>query len=308
MLYKLSYIVLAIIICSIRTSMITKVFQTKWQGEGVGAKVRRAIGIPELPDLDPFLMLDFFKVRLPAGFPDHPHRGFETVTYMVQGKFFHEDFKGNKGTIGPGDIQWMTAGKGIVHAEMPASKDEDSIGFQLWVNLPHEKKLTPAKYQEFRKEEIPVYQDDQKKVIVISGDYKEVQGKIKPESTAHFYDVHLQPGAEFNHVIPNGWNALVYPYTDAPFKVNDREIDPFNACAMKGNGQPFVVKNNGADSLAKFAIFYGKPLNEPIERYGPFVLSTKESLQQAFNDYQNQENGFEHSQTWESGIKDLADL
>ena len=109
--------------------MITKVFRTNWQSEGVGAKVKRAIGVPELKDLDPFLMLDLFKVRLPAGFPDHPHRGFETVTYMLEGSFFHEDFKGHKGTIGPGDIQWMTAGSGVVHAEMPASKEEYSIGF-----------------------------------------------------------------------------------------------------------------------------------------------------------------------------------
>lgn len=109
--------------------MITKVFRTNWQSEGVGAKVKRAIGVPELRDLDPFLMLDMFKVRLPAGFPDHPHRGFETVTYMLEGSFFHEDFKGHKGTIGPGDIQWMTAGSGVVHAEMPASKEEYSIGF-----------------------------------------------------------------------------------------------------------------------------------------------------------------------------------
>ena len=288
--------------------MITKVFKTKWQGEGVGAQVKRAIGIAALPDLDPFLMLDFFKVRLPAGFPDHPHRGFETVTYMIQGSVHHEDFKGNKGVIGPGDIQWMTAGKGIVHAEMPGSKDEDSIGFQLWVNLPQSKKMTDPKYQEFKKDDIPVYSDSFKKVVIISGEYLGVKGKINPESTAHFYDVHLQPNSEFEHIVPEGWNALVYPYTDVPFLINDKQVETHNACALKGNGQSFKVKNAFGDSVAKFAVFYGKPLNEPIERYGPFVLSTKESLQQAFRDYQQEQNGFEKAQSWESEIKDMADL
>lgn len=154
---------------TIKAQMIKNIFTTKWKGEGVGAKVRRAIGTSELQDLDPFLMLDFFKVRLPAGFPDHPHRGFETVTYMLSGKILHEDFKGNAGELGPGDIQWMTAGKGIVHAEMPGSHHEDSIGFQLWINLPKNKKMTEAKYQEFKKDQIPVYTEEGLRVVVIAG-------------------------------------------------------------------------------------------------------------------------------------------
>lgn len=133
------------------------VFSPAWQGEGVGAKVLRVIGNQYLDRLDPFLMLDYFKVRLPAGFPDHPHRGFETVTYMKQGRIFHEDFKGHKGVIGPGDIQWMTAGKGIVHAEMPASKDEDSIGLQLWLNLRANEKMIEPRYQELTSDQIPVF-------------------------------------------------------------------------------------------------------------------------------------------------------
>lgn len=133
------------------------VFSPSWQGEGVGAKVLRVIGNQYLDRLDPFLMLDYFKVRLPAGFPDHPHRGFETVTYMKQGRIFHEDFKGHKGVIGPGDIQWMTAGKGIVHAEMPASKDEDSIGLQLWLNLRANEKMIEPRYQELTSDQIPVF-------------------------------------------------------------------------------------------------------------------------------------------------------
>jgi redox-sensitive bicupin YhaK (pirin superfamily) len=202
--------------------MIKKIFTTKWKGEGVGATVRRAIGVNELPDLDPFLMLDFFKVKLPAGFPDHPHRGFETVTYMISGKILHEDFKGNAGEIGPGDVQWMTAGKGIVHAEMPASHHEDSIGFQLWINLPKEKKLNAPKYQEFLKGQLPVYEEEGIRVIVIAGQYKGVEALIQPESTAHYYDVHLSPEKSFDIDIPEGWNGLVYPYVGTSLNVNNQ--------------------------------------------------------------------------------------
>lgn len=194
--------------------MIKKIFTTKWKGEGAGATVRRAIGVNELPDLDPFLMLDFFNVKLPAGFPDHPHRGFETVTYMISGSILHEDFKKNAGEIGPGGVQWMTAGKGIVHAEMPSSHHEASIGFQLWINLPKDKKLSEPNYQEFDKDDMPVYNEEGIRVVVISGSYKGVDAKINPASTAHFFDVHLEPGKRFDIDIPLGWNGLVYPYSE----------------------------------------------------------------------------------------------
>ena len=123
------------------------VFKPQWQNEGVGARVLRVVGNQYLKNFDPFLMLDFFKVKLPAGFPDHPHRGFETVTYMLEGEFYHEDFKGHQGKIGPGDIQWMTAGRGIVHAEIPASSEQYSLGFQLWINLRKGNKMDPPAYQ-----------------------------------------------------------------------------------------------------------------------------------------------------------------
>lgn len=130
------------------------IFKPSWVNEGKGAKVIRVIGNQYLRNLDPFLMLDYFKVRLPAGFPDHPHRGFETVTYMQQGNFHHEDFKGHKGTIGPGDLQWMTAGKGIVHSEVPASYEEDALGFQLWINLESKNKMIEPAYQEYTNDKI----------------------------------------------------------------------------------------------------------------------------------------------------------
>ena len=144
---------LALLLCLFLTTM-SFVFKPAWQNEGQGARVLRIIGNQYLKNLDPFLMLDLFKVRLPAGFPDHPHRGFETVTYMLEGSFYHEDFKGHKGKIGPGDIQWMTAGRGIVHSEIPASAEEYSLGFQLWINLKKENKMDPPAYQEFTSDKI----------------------------------------------------------------------------------------------------------------------------------------------------------
>lgn len=287
--------------------MIKKIFTTKWKGEGAGATVRRAIGVPELGDLDPFLMLDFFKVRLPAGFPDHPHRGFETVTYMISGKILHEDFKGNAGQIGPGDIQWMTAGKGIVHAEMPASHHEDSIGFQLWINLPKSKKLTNPQYQEFKKEEIPVYhsQEEGVTVVVIAGEYKGVQAVIQPQSTTEYYDVHLEPGKRLMLPIPAGWNGLVYPYQGNEFFINLQKVLENQAVQFIGNGDQLDIVNNGS-SPAKFIVISGKPLQEPVAKYGPFVMSTNDELEEAFEDYQDGKNGFENSRTWKSQIRKLS--
>jgi quercetin 2,3-dioxygenase len=145
----------------------------------VGATVKRVIGTRVLRTRDPFLMLDYFNVKLPGGFPDHPHRGFETVTYMLKGKILHEDFKGHKGEIGPGDIQWMTAGKGIVHAEMPASKTESSIGFQLWINLQSKLKFIEPMYQEYTSAQIPIYKEDGLLVKLIAGEAYGVNNPLK---------------------------------------------------------------------------------------------------------------------------------
>lgn len=285
--------------------MIKKIFTTKWKGEGVGAKVRRAVGVSELNDLDPFLMLDFFKVKLPAGFPDHPHRGFETVTYMISGKILHEDFKGNAGEIGPGDVQWMTAGKGIVHAEMPASHDEDSIGFQLWINLPKEKKLNPPKYQEYKKDEMPLYEEEGVRVVVIAGEYKGVEAHIKPESTAHFYDVHLAPGKEFDIAIPEGWNGLVYPYKGTSLSVNESKVEENQVVQFLGNGDKLDIINS-SDTQVSFIMIAGQPLKEPVAKYGPFVMSNNKELGEAFEDFQQGKNGFENSQNWSSKIRKLS--
>ena len=165
-------------------------------------------------NLDPFLMLDFFNVKLPAGFPDHPHRGFETVTYMLSGETHHEDFTGTKGVIGPGDIQWMTAGRGIVHAEMPGSFEESSIGFQLWINLEASKKFCQPQYQEFKSDQIPVFDDGMgMRAKVVSGSVFGVQGPIEARTPAYYIDFIFDAADKsYRHTIPAGWNSLIVLY------------------------------------------------------------------------------------------------
>lgn len=173
---------------------VQQTFQAKEQSEGVGAKVRRFIGVSKLPRLDPFLMLDWFNVALPAGFPDHPHRGFETVTYLISGSIEHEDFKGHRGSLNPGDIQWMTAGKGIVHAEMPSSFEVPAYGFQLWINLQEKHKFCEPQYQEFKADKIPSYDGDSFQAKVIAGEVFGVKGPIDTRTPAYFIDFTLQKG------------------------------------------------------------------------------------------------------------------
>jgi redox-sensitive bicupin YhaK (pirin superfamily) len=165
--------------------------------------------------LDPFLMLDLFNVALPAGFPDHPHRGFETVTYMLRGEMSHEDFKGHAGVIGPGAIQWMTAGKGIVHSEIPTSFTVPAFGFQLWINLDRKNKMCEPRYQEFKAEEIPVYQDEGMRAKVISGSILGVKGPIEAKVPTYFLDFYLSKDKEYDHPIPKGWNSMVIVHNGA---------------------------------------------------------------------------------------------
>ena len=194
---------------SLELKKISASFSAKEQSEGVGAKVRRFIGVQQLEMLDPFLMLDLFNVKLPAGFPDHPHRGFETVTYMLKGEMSHEDFKGHGGVIGPGDIQWMTAGKGIVHSEIPTSFENPSYGFQLWINLDQKNKFCDPRYQEFKADQIPVYKDVGIEAKVIAGEVLGVKGPIEARVPTYFIDFYLDKDHEYEHPIPANWNSMI---------------------------------------------------------------------------------------------------
>ena len=203
------------------------VFASKKYAEGDGATVNRIIGSKVMTNLDPFLMLDLFNVKLPAGFPDHPHRGFETVTYMIEGEICHEDFKGHKGTIGPGDLQWMTAGKGIVHAEMPTSFEQSSIGFQLWINLDAKNQFCVPNYQEFKSENIPKYKDHEKTVTVISGDVLGVSGPIVARTPTILLDfAFVAEGITYEHEIPADWNCIAVCFAGKVRIMDEETLQP----------------------------------------------------------------------------------
>ena len=254
--------------------------------DGAGVKLTRVIGTPQLDYLDPFLMLDEFGTDRPqdylAGFPDHPHRGFETVTYMLDGRMRHRDNHGNEGVLVPGSVQWMTAGRGLVHSEMPEQQEGRMRGFQLWVNLPARDKLCEPKYQEFAPERIPVATPAAGvSGKVIAGEVDGAVGPIAQPATSPVYlDIALDEGATWTYALPVGHAGFVYAYEGA----------------VEVGGQPVATRQLGvldgelvslrATYTARLLLIAGRPLREPVARYGPFVMNTREQLQQAFADFQ----------------------
>lgn len=286
---------------------IYQVFVPPVVSEGQGAKVRRIIGDYQLPRFDPFLVLDYFTIRLPDGFPDHPHRGFETVTYMLSGSVNHEDFKGNKGTISSGDVQWMTAGKGIMHAEMPGSSEEYSVGFQLWINLAAKDKFVDPQYQEIKKDKIPIATQDGINVKVIAGGSLGQKGPIYARTPALYLDIEMEKNSKFEQDIPKGWNSMVFVYEGkAIFGPEKTEAGLNTSITFRGNKREDETINvETGDSSVKFIMIAGQALKENVVHHGPFVLSTQDDLAKTFEDFEKGENGFENAPGWESKIKDL---
>jgi quercetin 2,3-dioxygenase len=267
--------------------------------DGAGVKLTRVIGQPRLPDLDPFLMLDEFGTDNPgdyiAGFPDHPHRGFETVTYMLDGRMRHRDNHGHEGILVPGSVQWMTAGRGIVHSEMPEQQEGRMRGFQLWINLPARDKMTAPKYQEFGPEKIPSADlGNGARVKVIAGQVAGVTGPIaQPATDPTYLDIELEPGATFSQPLARGHAAFLYVYEGA-VKVGTGEsagtlgthelavLTDGDSVQLEGRDPP---REGGA--FNRVILVAGRPLREPVAKHGPFVMSTRQELMQAFEDYQN---------------------
>ena len=276
---------------------LQRVIQSIPTSDGGGVKLRRSLGQSGFMRLDPFLMLDEFSSEnaddYVAGFPDHPHRGFETVTYMLDGHMLHQDHLGNKGHLQSGGAQWMTAGRGIIHSEMPQQESGRMRGFQLWINLPANEKMKPAGYLDIQPEEIPlVHLENGGTVKVIAGTVtlngKPVAGPIQGLTTAPlFLDVHLPAGESFSQSIPEGHNAFVYPYEGKVMigaKDEARLLEPQSAGVLSV-GECVEVK---ADSKSTaFLLLAARPLLESIVQYGPFVMNTKEEIEQAIADYQN---------------------
>ncbi|MGH6955524.1 MAG: pirin family protein [Caulobacteraceae bacterium] len=256
--------------------------------DGAGVKLSRILGQPALPDLDPFLLLDAFGSDDPAayiaGFPSHPHRGFETVTYMLAGRMRHRDNAGNEGLLGPGSVQWMTAGRGIVHSEMPEQAEGLMKGFQLWVNLPAKDKMGPPRYQDIPAERVPEADlGGGARAKVLAGEVGGVRGPVDPGATEPiFLDVALQAGSATRIALPEGHNAFAYVF--------EGEAEVGEPAERLGQGRIGVLSKGGevrlaASAGARLILVAGKPIGEPVAKYGPFVMNTEAELAQAFDDY-----------------------
>jgi len=258
--------------------------------DGAGVKLKRSIGTHLIDYHDPFLMLDEFgsenKDDYIGGFPPHPHRGIETVTYMLSGEFEHEDSTGAKGRMSSGDVQWMKTGGGIIHSEMPAMTEGKLHGFQLWVNMPAKFKMNKPEYIYIDAKEMQIHKDDDKKVKVIAGKFGEAEGPIKGHNVEPVYlDIEIEKEKEFTFNLPSTHNSLIY-LIDGEVKVGEQNHNPIKDSTLIILTRGEELKVSGL-TKAKFLLISGKPIGEPIARGGPFVMNTKEEILKAVQDYHN---------------------
>jgi redox-sensitive bicupin YhaK (pirin superfamily) len=272
------------------TRTLERVIPSIPASDGAGVKLRRSLGASQLARHDPFLMLDEFFSDDPddylAGFPSHPHRGFETVTYMLDGHMQHKDDHGNTGDLGPGDVQWMSAARGIIHSEMPQQSEGRMRGFQLWLNLPAKEKMKPAAYRDLKSNEIPSVKNEGVETRVIAGALDGTAGPIHGGSTdPYYFDVHLAPGALFEGALPAGHNAFLYVYEGEALVGTERTPLAHRSAGLLSSNEDSVRVEAGANG-ARVLLLAGKPLREPIVQYGPFVMNTRQEIEQAIADYQ----------------------
>jgi hypothetical protein len=259
--------------------------------DGAGVKLTRVIGQPRLPDLDPFLMLDEFGSDKGAdyigGFPDHPHRGFETVTYMLAGRMRHGDNQGNVGLLRPGSVQWMTAGRGIIHSEMPEQEEGLMQGFQLWVNLPAKDKMTKPRYQDIDPEKIPVVErPDGAKVKVLVGSFDGVRGPVTGVATDPLYlDIALPASVTASVPVEAEHNAFAYVFEGSARIGAEAQLVERGQLAVLSLGDTVTVEG-GPNGGGRLILVAGRPLREPVAKYGPFVMNTPQEIHQAIADYQ----------------------
>tara|TARA_A100001388_G_C28715573_1_gene473610 strand:+ start:116 stop:958 length:843 start_codon:yes stop_codon:yes gene_type:complete len=268
---------------------VEKIIQPISASDGAGVKLKRSIGV-EPNYFDPFLMLDEFgsenKDDYVAGFPAHPHRGIETVTYMLAGEFEHKDSTGGKGRMTAGDVQWMKTGSGIIHSEMPAMKEGKLHGFQLWINMPAKYKMNKPEYIYIDSKKMSIHKDEDKQVKVIAGKFEKAEGPVKKHNVDPIYfDVELGEKKNFNFKLPKTHNSFIY-LIEGEIKIGKNKHNQIK-------GSTLILLNSGeelnisAESKAKFLLISGKPIGEQIARGGPFVMNTKEEITQAISDYQN---------------------
>jgi len=269
---------------------VEKIIEPVATSDGAGVKLKRSIGTHLIDYHDPFLMLDEFgsenKDDYIGGFPPHPHRGIETVTYMLCGEFEHEDSTGAKGKMSAGDVQWMKTGGGIIHSEMPAMTESKLHGFQLWINMPAKLKMNKPEYIYIDAKEMQIHKDDDKKIKVIAGKFGETEGPVKGHNVEPVYfDVELEKDKEFNFDLPSTHNSLIY-LIEGEIKVGEQNHNPVKDSTLIILTRGEKLKVSGL-TKAKFLLISGKPIGEPIARGGPFVMNTKEEILKAVQDYHN---------------------
>lgn len=295
-------------VAAISRSVVKKVLAVETP-EGAGALVRRSIGSMALRNLTPFLMLDHFHVAKGAGFPDHPHRGQATVTYMLEGSSRHEDSAGHKGTIVTGGVQWMCAGKGIIHAEMPVHSPghPDPRGLQLWVDLPKQFKMVDPSYQELGPEEIPTAYpegvDGPVRIKVISGKSHGVESPVRPLGGCWYFHATFSSKGQFFQEIPAGWTSFAYILKGslAIGSVTDAHA-AFHTLVLSAENDQIGVSVTALEDGTELVLVAGEPLDQTVFQYGPFVMTTREEIQKTLLDYQTGSNGFEKAHTWKSEI------
>ena len=269
---------------------VEKIIEPIAASDGAGVKLKRSIGTHLIDYHDPFLMLDEFgsenKDDYIGGFPPHPHRGIETVTYMLSGEFEHEDSTGAKGRMSSGDVQWMKTGGGIIHSEMPAMTEGKLHGFQLWVNMPAKYKMNKPEYIYIDAKEMQIHKDDDKKIKVIAGKFGEAEGPVKGHNVEPVYlDIEIKKEKEFTFNLPSTHNSLIY-LIDGEVKVGKQDHNPIKDSTLIILTRGEELKVSGL-TKAKFLLISGKPIGEPIARGGPFVMNTKEEILKAVQDYHN---------------------
>jgi quercetin 2,3-dioxygenase len=269
---------------------ISKIIEPQSAIEGAGVLLRRSISPRASNEQDPFLLFDHFAFNNPLegpirGFPYHPHRGIETVTYMLEGSTSHRDSLGNAGVIGPGDVQWMSSGRGILHEEMPRRGPSGNIyGFQLWVNLPSHLKMSEPRYQEVTSSTIPIVEKDGVTVRLVAGELDGVHGPVKDIAASPLYmDVKLVPGSRFTYPIPSGHTVLAYVF-EGTGEFGTEVVESVSMVVFNDDGDQIAVKS---DAGVQFMLIAGAPFKEPIVPYGPFVMNTVEEIQQTIAELRN---------------------
>ena len=266
--------------------------------EGAGVTVHRSIGIPALRNYDPFMMLDQIGSDNPddyiAGFPSHPHRGFNTFTYMIDGDMEHKDSMGNTGNLGPGGAQWMKAASGVIHSEMPKQENGLMRGFQLWINLPAANKMDTPEYQEYKSEAFPLVETTDYSVKVLIGRFGEADAPIVDNITdVSYFDVQLNAGKHFQYKLPAENNSFLYIFEgDGQFNRQNISSNTLIELGTEDNTPDFIAGEQGA----RFLLVSGKPINEPVVQYGPFVMNSRDEIDQAMQDYQS--NNFVRDRAW----------